>query len=249
MRRVIFFDLETTGTDPYVDRICEFAFLDGPDSLVERVNPGVPIPAEATAVHGISDADVADSHPFVYWAPTIQALVHDAVLCGFNSRRFDTVLLHNELLRAGEEGLPLDSVGRIMQPEIDLYELWLRHENRKLVTAAKRFGGIELGEDAHAADADTRVLPATLAGMCEAFGLDAENIEQLCALSVPDGAIDRDGKFVKKDGVVCFNFGNRRGEPADSDLGLLEWVLRKDFNQETKAVALAIYRHATRRSA
>ena len=61
---LVVFDLETTGPDRLTDRIVEVAAVkvapDGEVSVFEtRVNPGVKIPSEATAVHGITDADVA----------------------------------------------------------------------------------------------------------------------------------------------------------------------------------------------
>ena len=67
-RPVAFLDLETTGLNRSEDRIVELALLilypDG--RVVDRVrrfNPGIPIPAEASAVHGIGDADVAGEEP------------------------------------------------------------------------------------------------------------------------------------------------------------------------------------------
>jgi DNA polymerase-3 subunit epsilon len=218
--------------------------------VCQRINPEFPIPIAATAVHGITDQHVADCPTFFQFAPVVQEIVQDAVLVGYCSRTFDTIMLDQELRRAGQPGLPHDSAGRIIAPEIDLFQLWIRHEDRKLTTAARRFAGVELAERAHTADADAFVLPAVLDGLCAQFGLDAADIERLCALSIPDGAVDRDGKFVKNaDGVVCFNFGPKKGEPAQSDPGLLEWMLKKDFSPETKAVAHALYRHAMRRSA
>ena len=61
---LVFFDLETTGTNITHDRIVEISFIklmpDG--STIEktrRINPEMPIPPEATAIHHISDDDVA----------------------------------------------------------------------------------------------------------------------------------------------------------------------------------------------
>lgn len=241
-RRLLFFDFETTGVDPYRDRIVEFAFHESPGELyTERVNPGIPIPAEAAEVHGITDADVAGLPGFSAYAPTIQALVNDAVLVGYASRRFDTVLLHCELVRAGQPGLKKDERGCIVHPEIDLLQLWTRHEDRKLVTAAQRFAHVNIEDVAHAAGVDASVLPKVLQGMCLNFSIDTENIDQLCALSIPDGAIDRDGKFAKReDGVVVFTFGQHKDRPATSEPGFLQWMLTKDFSPETKAVARAL---------
>ena len=67
-------DLETTGIDPKIDRIIEVSVLKllpggGHDHRTRRVNPGVPIPPEATAIHGITDDDVADCPTFRAIAP------------------------------------------------------------------------------------------------------------------------------------------------------------------------------------
>ena len=60
---IVFFDLETTGTNVVYDRIVEISYLKvSPNGKEEcktfRVNPMIPIPAGATAVHHISDEDV-----------------------------------------------------------------------------------------------------------------------------------------------------------------------------------------------
>ena len=68
-RPLVVFDLETTGVSVTHDRIVEICLLKVfPDMREEirtyRINPGIPIPAGATAVHGISNADVADKPSF-----------------------------------------------------------------------------------------------------------------------------------------------------------------------------------------
>jgi len=57
-RPLAILDLETTGTDPKADRIVEISILklmpgEQPDHRTRRVNPGIPIPAAATEIHGI----------------------------------------------------------------------------------------------------------------------------------------------------------------------------------------------------
>ncbi|MEY3404647.1 MAG: hypothetical protein RL161_77, partial [Bacteroidota bacterium] len=64
-----FFDLETTGTTINTDRIIEIAVLKlMPGGEVQRkyhlVNPGIPIPNESTAIHGIRNEDVQDKPSF-----------------------------------------------------------------------------------------------------------------------------------------------------------------------------------------
>lgn len=103
---LVFFDLETTGTNITHDRIVELSFLklmpDG--STVEktrRINPGMPIPAEATAVHHITDADVADEPTFAQIAKSLAECLRGCDFAGFNSNRFDLPLLDQEFVRAG----------------------------------------------------------------------------------------------------------------------------------------------------
>ena len=74
-RPLVFFDIESTGTNPYRDRIVEIAVIkvmpDGTrEEVVRRINPTIPIPEGASAVHGIYDADVAD-------APTFDVIAHN----------------------------------------------------------------------------------------------------------------------------------------------------------------------------
>ncbi|MDE6371753.1 MAG: 3'-5' exonuclease, partial [Duncaniella sp.] len=59
-RPIVFFDLETTGVDVTHDRIVEISIIkvmpNGEEiEKTRRVNPGIPIPPEATAVHHITD--------------------------------------------------------------------------------------------------------------------------------------------------------------------------------------------------
>ena len=99
-------DLETTGTDPKIDRIIEVSVLKlapggEADHRTRRVNPGVPIPPEATAVHGITDDDVADMPTFRAIAPGLARYLDGCDLAGFNILKYDLRLLAAEYNRAG----------------------------------------------------------------------------------------------------------------------------------------------------
>jgi DNA polymerase-3 subunit epsilon len=98
-------DVETTGRDASMDRVVELGIaISRGGIIVERknwlVNPGRPIPAEASAVHKITDGDVKD-------APRFEAVVHEVVeaLLGcipaaYNAP-FDRAFVHAEVARAG----------------------------------------------------------------------------------------------------------------------------------------------------
>ena len=93
-RPLVFFDLETTGTDPASDRIVEIAAIrlepDGSrSSRCRRLNPERPIPRGASAVHGIHDQDVADSPTFKQIARSLLDFFEGADLAGFNVYRSD----------------------------------------------------------------------------------------------------------------------------------------------------------------
>lgn len=103
---VCFFDLETTGTNITQDRIIEIAVIrihTNGDRLMRshRLNPTIPIPPEASAIHGITNEDVKNLPTFKEVAREYAKLFEGADLAGFNIMRFDLPLLVEEFLRAG----------------------------------------------------------------------------------------------------------------------------------------------------
>ncbi len=107
-RPLVVFDLETTGVNIASDRIVEIAILkifpDGREELRRHlVNPGIPIPAEVTAIHGISDEDVKDKPTFKEIAGNLNSFLQNCDLVGYNSIKFDIPVLVEEFLRAGVE--------------------------------------------------------------------------------------------------------------------------------------------------
>ena len=106
-RPLIFFDLETTGTNVVNDRIVELSYIkvypDGhEESKTRRLNPGMPIPPASTAVHHITDEDVKDCPTFAQVAKSLHAIFADCDIAGYNSNKFDVTLLIVEF------GLPQD---------------------------------------------------------------------------------------------------------------------------------------------
>jgi len=98
-------DCETTGLDPRRDRVVALAALrfhgpaHAPDAVFDTlVDPGMPIAARATAVHGITDAMVAGAPGFRAAARQLAPLLRGAVLVG-HAVAFDRAMLASEARR------------------------------------------------------------------------------------------------------------------------------------------------------
>ena len=103
---IVFFDLETTGTNINADRIVEICYLKvspngNEEAKTMRINPEMHIPEQSSAIHGIYDEDVADCPTFKEVAKEIARDIEGCDLAGFNSNRFDIPVLAEEFLRAG----------------------------------------------------------------------------------------------------------------------------------------------------
>src|SRR5262245_18605206 len=134
-------DLETTGTDTKLDRIIEVSVLKlGPggevDHRTRRVNPGVPIPPEATAIHGITDDDVAEMPSFRGIAPSLNRFLDGCDLAGFNVLNYDLKLLVTEYNRAGQA---FSLAGRKV---LDACKIYHKREPRDLSAAYRFYCGL-----------------------------------------------------------------------------------------------------------
>ena len=103
--RHVVLDTESTGLDPKRSRIVEIAVVEFDPATGTTgqhfhtlVNPGCPIPAECTAIHGISDQDVAGAPKFKDVLPQLAAFL-DGTACVIHNANYDTALLTAELQR------------------------------------------------------------------------------------------------------------------------------------------------------
>jgi DNA polymerase-3 subunit epsilon len=226
--RLLAFDVEATGLDPLHDRIVELAVVRADDGVVlfnERIDPGVPISVQASEIHGITNADVAHCARFDHHAPFLQKLIHDAVLVGYGSRRYDTLIVDAELRRANQPGVNLRTV-----QEIDLLRVWVESEPRTLESAVERFLG-HSHDDAHGALPDAQVIPALLRAMSQRWGYE---VYDLVHKSRPADEVDRARRFrLTPGGEVVFNFGKHAGESVRLHDDYLEWMLSGDFPPDT----------------
>lgn len=236
-RPLVFFDLETTGTNITHDRIVEISIVkvmpDGTDTeRTRRINPGMPIPAEATAVHHITDADVANEASFKQIAKSLAEMFKDCDIAGFNSNRFDIPLLLEEFNRAG---INLDlSRTRF----IDVQTIFHKKEQRTLSAAYRFYCGKNL-DDAHSASADTRATYEVLKAQLDRYDDLTNDVKSLSDYSSHGNNVDFAGRLVYDDNHrEVINFGKYKGQLAEDvlrkDSGYYGWIMQGDFPQNTK---------------
>ncbi|QEH33968.1 hypothetical protein OJF2_25010 [Aquisphaera giovannonii] len=240
-------DLETTGTDTKIDRIVEVSVLKilpggECDHRTRRVNPGVPIPPEATAVHGITDDDVADCPTFRAIAPGLARFLDGCDLGGFNILKYDLRLLAAEYNRAG---LDFPVAGRKV---IDACHIFHKREPRDLTAAYRFYCGLE-HEGAHGAAADVLATLAILDAQVARYDDLPTTIDGLHAHCSDPTALDMSGMFGKdEDGVIVFVKGKYKGRTLEQVAGdkpdYLDWMLKADFFDDTKAIASQALRRA-----
>lgn len=237
-RPIIFFDLETTGLDFKYDRIIEIAAHKvHPDGRIEKlhthINPGIRIPAEITALTGISNDQVAGAPTFLQKAAEIQQFFDGADLGGYHIGRFDVKVMIEEFKRAN---LDFAADCRLI---IDSQAIFHQKEKRDL-TAAYRFYCNKSLEGAHSADADTQATYEIFLAQMERYPdlpRDINEMHKYCK-GPQERFVDSEGKFFWRDGEAVFNFGKYKSQTlravAQTDGGYLNWLISPDrqFGQD-----------------
>lgn len=238
-RPIVFFDLETTGVNILTDRIVEISIVkvspgheDKPEIKCRRINPGMPIPPEATAVHHITDADVADAPLFKQIAHSLADFIRGCDVAGFNSNRFDIPLLDEEFHRAGVD------FDFHKARFIDVQTIFHKQEPRTLVAAYRFYCDKDL-EGAHSAQADTMATYEVLLAQLERYSDLPNDVESLAAFATPNRNVDLMGRLIYDDNDrEIINFGKYKGQSASEvlsrDPGYYNWVMQGDFPNDTK---------------
>lgn len=234
---IVFFDLETTGVNITSDRIVEISSIKvypgGRDERwTLRINPGIPIPPEATAIHGITDSDVADCHSFKQVAKRLADYLVGCDIAGFNSSRFDIPMLDQEFHRAGVE---FDFTRARF---IDVQTIFHKKEQRTLTAAYRFYCGKEL-DNAHTAEADTLATYEVLKAQLERYPDLPNDVAKLSEYSRQNRNVDLIGRLIYNDeGKEVINFGKYKGRLAQdvmhTDPGYYGWIMQGDFPQNTK---------------
>ena len=238
-RPLIFFDVESTGLNIIHDRIIEISYIkifpDGEEkSSTVRINPGMPIPKESTAIHHITDDDVADCPRFEAVAQDLADVFADSDIAGFNSNHFDIPILDEEFSRAG---IDFDWDSRHF---IDVQTIFHKMEKRDLAAACLFYCGVEM-QNHHESMADTSTTRDVLMAQLDRYPGLAGDVEHLSKFSSHTQFADLAGRLSyndKKQEVITF--GKYRGrlleEVLAEDPGYYGWVMRSDFASSTKRV-------------
>jgi len=240
---ICFFDLETTGIQVSKDRIVEISILKvfpngNKESKTWLVNPEMKIPAETTAIHGISDEKVANEPTFKELAPVVYQMIKDSDLAGFNSDRFDIPLLAEEMLRAE---IDFDMKNTVT---VDVQTIFHKKEQRTLSAGYKFYCGKEL-DGAHSAAVDTNATYEILLAQLERYPDLDNTIKELSEFSTRKKSVDFAGFIVyNKEGNEAFSFGKNKGrlveEVLQAEPGYYNWMQNADFPLYTKKVLTAI---------
>lgn len=234
---IVFFDLETTGTNIVTDRIVEISYHKVmPNGREEtktiRINPGIPIPKSSSDIHGITDEDVVDCPLFKSVAKEIARDIEGCDLAGYNSNRFDIPLLAEEMLRADVD---IDFTKRKF---VDVQVVFHKMEARTLGAAYKFYCDKDL-IGAHGAEADTLATYEVLQAQLDRYPELKNDVDYLAKFTTQNNNVDFAGRMIYNDkGEEVINFGKYKGHKVEdvlkNDPGYYGWIMNSDFSLHTK---------------
>ncbi|MFA6386515.1 MAG: exonuclease domain-containing protein [Candidatus Paceibacterota bacterium] len=238
MKKIIFFDTETTGNEPIKDFVCQLAYKTTDATFSELFKPSIPIPPEASAITHITNKMVADKPAFQESSNygTIKLLFEDpnSVVVAHNAK-FDLAII-------GKEGIvPANfictlRVARALDKDnvIPQYKLqYLRY-----------YLDIEIEAEAHDALGDVLVLEKLYERL---FNKIKETPSAFGISPLAGGEEEIQNQIIEKmidissrpSLMNMFNFGKHNGktlaEVAGTDRGYLEWMLaQKELNPDNE---------------
>jgi DNA polymerase-3 subunit epsilon len=237
-RPLIVFDVETTGVDPKHDRIVELAALKiHPDGRREekckRFNPLIPIPVEASRVHGITDEAIANEPPFSKVAKSIASFFSGCDLGGFNIVRFDVPLLQAELERSNQK-LNLSDISLV-----DAYQVFVQKEPRTL-EAAIGFYCQKEHEDAHTALGDVKATVEVIEAQMDHYSDLPRTPREIDSSVRHPESVDRLGKLKWVDDSVTISFGRNRGQTLEylvrEEPDYIKWMIQNEVAPDVEGI-------------
>ncbi|CAM2067975.1 3'-5' exonuclease [Sulfidibacter corallicola] len=231
--KLVVFDLETTGLEADC-KIVQIAMIRGERIYQTLVNPEMPIPAESTEIHRITDADVVDAPKFADIVDDVLTFMEDSVLSGFNIRKFDVPVLRREIAATGKKFPPL--------PILDLFELNQKMNPRTLAWFFEHYTGEPMdSEEAHDAVYDCACTRKGLLGMFKKHADLPTNLETLTMLAEPERLpVGASGwlAWTANQSEPTLTRGKYRGwalsEVSRKEPSYLEWLCNIDADSATK---------------
>lgn len=230
---MVVFDIESTGIDIHNDRIVEICVIKtGFEPKTYRFNPTIPIPKEASDVHGITNEIVANEPTFKQRAKSLYEYIKGEDILGFNSNAYDVPLLYNEFARAG-------IIWEYSQNRFfDAGNLFKIFEPRTLEAAYKFYCDKEL-IGAHGAEPDAKATLEVFEAQLKKYELDKNNLDFIC--NYERKRVDLFNVFMEKDDEIYLNVGKHKGKIAKQHKDYLKWIIEKsDFSVDTKLVAKSL---------
>ena len=242
-RPLAFIDVETTGINVSSDRIVEISILkidpNGKEEWISlRINPEMPIPEKSTAIHGITDKDVAESPTFREVAKKLAAFLEGCDLAGYNAIKFDIPVLAEEFLRINTD------FNFRKRKYVDVQVIFHKKEQRTLSAAYQFYCRKDL-HNAHSSKADTQATYEVLKAQLDRYNDLDNDVEKLAEFSSFHNIADFAGRIVFDDnGVEIFNFGKHKGKPVEEvfreEPSYYSWMMNGDFPLYTKKVLTEI---------
>lgn len=238
-RPIVFFDIETTGLNIMKDRIIELSYIKVfPDGQEQkeclRINPGMPIPPESTAVHHITDDDVRQCPSFEQLAHRLAEVFTGCDVAGFNSNHFDVPVLDEEFTRAGIQFNWNDC------KFIDIQTIFHKKEKRDLAAAYLFYCGAEM-QNHHSSMADVETTYDVFKAQLERYDDIGSTVPKLSEYSSFSANADLAGRIIyNAQGQEVINFGKHKGKLLEDVLRVepsyASWMLSGDFASSTKRI-------------
>jgi DNA polymerase-3 subunit epsilon len=235
-RPLAILDIESTGVNPGTDRIVEIAIVkvmpDGSRQVKRKlINPEMPIPKQASDVHGITNEMVKDAPTFKKAANEVKQFLEGCDIAGYNSNKFDIPLLAEEFLRTGLD-FKFDT-----RRLVDVQKIFHQLEPRTLSAAYKFYCGKEL-EGAHSAEVDATATFEVLDAQVQRYPQLGTSIDSIMKVIGEDEIVDFARRMVVQEGRIVFNFGKHKGKAVEDVLRVersyYDWMMQGDFPQHTK---------------
>ena len=234
-RDIVFVDVETTGLSHTTDKIVKLNLAKVTTSGEVKdgsriINPGMSIPKESTAIHGITDEHVANEPRFENIVDALHSFMSNCDIGGYSVKKFDLPIIVEHFNKAGKP-LDLSDVNII-----DLRELYMLKEPRTLAGAYAHYVGNEFP------DSDAKAMVGVYNAQMTKYSDIPTNISDLSSLLNDSSEVDLAGKIKKNAaGKLSLSFGKYTDKTIEyienNDPSYLTWMLDSEyFTIDTKNI-------------